>query len=114
MSIVWQNVVDIAPELTSLPVGSQNAILAQVALQMNADVWGGKLDMGSAWLAAHVATVGKRNGAGGAVQSETVGSVSRSYAIMPTLAALSSTAYGLEYERLLMQLPLARIALAGC
>lgn len=112
--INWSNVTDIAPELATLPVGSQTAILAQVALQMNPDVWGSKLDMGAAWLAAHMATVGpRRKGVGGPVQSESAGNVSRSYAAIATTSSLAATSYGQEYERLVMQLPLARLALAG-
>lgn len=112
--IVWQNVVDIAPELATVTSGTQTAVLAQVSLQMNPDVWGSKLDTGAAWLAAHIATVTLRRGVGGPVQSQTAGNVSRSFASVPSSSSLSSTSYGQEYERLVMQLPLARLALAGC
>lgn len=113
--ITWADVVNIAAELSTVPVGRQTAVLAQVALQMNEDVWGSKLDMGSVWLAAHLATCMGRQGTGGAVQSESVGAVSRSYAVSQAASAadLGSTAYGIEYQRILLQLPLARIALAG-
>src|SRR5688500_9353808 len=113
MAIVWQDVVNIAPELSTLPLASQTAILADVALQMNADAWGSKLDLGSKWLAAHLATVGpRRSGVGGPVVSESVGSVSRAYAASVAAGAsqLGSTSYGLEYERLLLTLAAARFA----
>ncbi len=112
MAIAWADVVYIAPELSTVATATQNAILADVALQLSSDAWGVLLDLGSKYLAAHLATVSKRKGQGATVTAETVGAVSRQYAA-PAVAvgALGSTGYGLEYERLLMNLPAARLTL---
>lgn len=110
--IAWNDVVNIAPELLTLPVGAQNAILAQVYEELNPEVWCSKLDLGAVWLAAHLATISKRGGAGGPVMSQTVGQVSQSYATtMSALSLLGATAYGQEYERLILTLPAARLLL---
>lgn len=117
ISITWADVEAIAPELADVEVVTQNAILLQVDGQMNSDVWGSKLDMGAVWLAAHLATVGPgRSGVAGPVIAESVGQVSRQYAASVAAGAgqLGSTSYGMEYERLLMTVPAARLALAGC
>lgn len=114
--IAWSDVVNIAPELATIATNAQTAILSDVYNEMNADVWGSKLDIGAKWLAAHLATVGpRRKGAGGPIMSQTVAQVSQSYGT--TAAALSSlgaTSYGQEYERLIYTLPSARIMLADC
>lgn len=118
-SITWADVILIAPDLSTLTVSQQNAILAQVELQMNT-VWGDKIDLGAVWLAAHIgtlikrATAGSGGGASGPVTQETVGQVSRSYANVFSIAlgSFSLTPFGMEYERLLMQLPGARFDVA--
>lgn len=115
MAITWaSDVVAIAPELASVVTATQNKILAFVDLQFNTTLWGDKLDMGKTYLAAHLGTLSRRAGAGGPVVSESVGQVSRSYAasIASGAAMLESTSYGLEYKRLLRQLPGARFTVA--
>lgn len=52
-----------------------------------------------AYLAAHILTVAGRGGTGGAVTSETEGSLSRGYGATGT-ASLDSTSYGNEVQRL--------------
>lgn len=114
MAITWTDVVNIAPELSTVATDTQTAILADVALQMPAEVWGTMLDTGSKYLAAHLATVTSRRGGGGAgpLTSETVGQVSRSYAAPLKATSIMSTPYGVEYDRLLMNLPAARWTVA--
>lgn len=114
MAITWANVTDIAAELSTAPLALQTAVLAQVNEELNADVWGTRIDIGRAWLAAHIATVARRRGPGGPVTAETVGSVSRMYSasIAAGAAQLGSTAYGIEFERQLMNLPAARFTVA--
>lgn len=108
MAITKIDVLNVAPELSAVTDPQWTALLAYVALQLNTDVWGGWLDMGSAYLAAHLATLTRRRGMG-AVQSEHVGQVSRAYlAISLTPGSLESTAYGAEYLRLMRMLPDAR------
>lgn len=101
--ISWTDVTDIATELSTVATGTQNAILAQVALQLDADEWAELYDVGCVYLAAHLATLAARRGAAGSIQSESAGAVSRSYAnsVSAGSSQLGSTSYGIEYERLL-------------
>ncbi len=112
ISIVWSDVSDFAPELASLPTAQQDSILASLPLQMSEDVWGTQLDLGAVYLAAHLGTVAKRKGAGGAVQSQSVGQVSRSFAAGAGASPFASTAYGMLYENLMMTLAGARFDVA--
>jgi hypothetical protein len=100
VSITWRDVVLIAPELSAVGVATQDAILADVALQLSAERWGNRLDIASKYLAAHLATVTQRSGVAGPVTSESVGSVSRSYSVAAQSGAFDATAYGREYKRL--------------
>lgn len=76
------------------------------------DAWGDLADDGALYLAAHLRTLAKRGskGASGAVQSKKVGEVSVTYAApVASASSGSSTPYGMEYERMIMTLPGARI-----
>jgi hypothetical protein len=108
MAITSADVLLVAPELSTLNGSQWTALLAQVYLQLDEDAWGDWLDLGATYLAAHLATMSKRAGTGGAVVSESVGSVSRSYAVAPTTAAMTSTGYGQEFCRLQNLLGAAR------
>lgn len=111
MAITWTNVTDIAPELSVIVSATRTAILAQVNVELSVSVWGTLIDIGRAWLAAHIATGILRRGTGGQVTSETVGSVSRSYAATDG-TGYSGTSYGQEFERLLLNLSAARFSVA--
>jgi hypothetical protein len=102
MSIAASDLTTFAPELASLTPEQLDRACSSANLQLDAEVWGDWLEMGLLNLAAHLGTLAKRKGTGGAVQSESVGQVSRTYAITsaPAKAALLSTVYGQEYERL--------------
>lgn len=114
MAIDWTDVVDIAPELSTVAVGMQNAILADINEELDPAVWGTRLDAGSKYLAAHRATLATRAGSGGAVQSETVGQVSRTYAVSSATAGAgySATSYGQVFEQLMLSLAAARFTLS--
>lgn len=121
--ITWENVTALAPELSTVPEARQNFILARVNTELAANVWGDRLDIGRVYLAAHLATRSNAGAGGGVapagpVTSESVGSVSRSYAAPAGSSAsdYKSTVYGEEYANLVKQLPGARIAIApaGC
>jgi hypothetical protein len=105
--ITWSAVVAIAPELASVALATQTAILGAVEVQLAAGQWGTRYDLACTYLAAHLGAVSLAGaqGAAGPVTSESVGSVSRSYAA-PVVASSNagSTAYGREYERLKKQL----------
>jgi hypothetical protein len=113
--IDWDDVTATAPELSTVPVEMQAAVLTAVAELVSDDaVWGSKLDVGRAYLAAHLATVARRRGGAGPLQSETVGPVTRSFAVVAAATAdYGATGYGTIFESILMTLPLARLALAG-
>lgn len=113
ITITWTDVVAMAPELSTVPLASQTAVLAAVALQMDVDLWDAKLNLGAVYLAAHLATIRGRNGVGGPVVAESAGSVSRAYSasVAAGAAQLGSTSYGIEYERLILTLACARVAL---
>jgi hypothetical protein len=110
--ITWTEMIEMtgATELSSVASATQSAILTQVAFQLDEDTWGDLYEAGCAWLAAHIATVSRRKGTGGAVQSESVGSVSRTYAVS---TASYSTSYGAEYERLAGMVPEIRFGVSS-
>jgi hypothetical protein len=100
--IVWQDVINIAPyltEVTAAPTGTQQAILASVLIQVDDTAWGEFADLGRAYLAAHMAALGRGRGY---VTAESVGPFSRSYGALPVTARyLSLSVFGVEYLRLL-------------
>lgn len=108
MSITWSDVEVIAPELSTLAISAQTAILARVDRQISDSVWGVFANDGRVYLAAHYGTlVGRGAGGVGPVISESLGPMSRSYGWSGMYGALATTAYGLEYLRLL------RLAIPG-
>jgi hypothetical protein len=113
MAVTWTDVVALAPSLVDVPVEAQTLILAQVARQVGPVKWGAWVDDGRLYLAAHLGAMylsaDEAGGGGGSVvgpvQSETVGPVSRTFAILSSSAGSSSaafdaTAWGQEYKRL--------------
>jgi hypothetical protein len=113
MTIAWADVIAVAPELSTAPIGMQTSMLAQVNRRCPLAIWGDESDTGRTYLAAHLAALGMRRGIGGPVTSQTAGPVSQSYGILVNEGLLSSTAYGQEYLRLLRTLPLARLPIIG-
>jgi hypothetical protein len=102
--ITSADVLLVAPELTGVTSGQWTAILADVYTEIVVANWGteAKANRAAKQLAAHMATVSGRAGAGGAVQSQSVGGVSISFAVQATAGTgLHSTSYGQEYARLL-------------
>jgi hypothetical protein len=98
MAITSAAVLTVAPELSSLTSGQWSALITSAYLQMDAGTWGTWLDMGATYLVAHLGTLTKRAGVG-AVISERVGDVGRTYAELGS-GVLDSTTYGAEYQRL--------------
>lgn len=106
MSIAWANVVAIAPELSTVLPGTQTTLLAIVDRQIDDDVWLDLANDGRTYLAAHLGTLTRGGAAGGAVIGETLGPMSRQYALPPGIhGALSTTKYGLFYLHLISLLP---------
>ena len=105
--ITWNDVLSVASGLDSLSSRAQETILDIVSRQVNATAWGDRANDGMIMLAAHLGTVAKRQGVGGPVTSEKLGEMARSYGFMGGRSALSTTAYGMEFERMVRLLPRA-------
>lgn len=110
MAVTWADVILIAPDLSSVASGSQNAILADVStILSNASAWPTTAmhDLAKKYLCAHFGALALRATGGGSasgagpVASEAVGDVSVSYTNPSTSdlsqAGLSSTMWGLQY-----------------
>lgn len=95
-----QTVRDIAPELATEPEARLQTFLDFAALSINSSVWGAKADFAQALLAAHYLTMANRGGAGGALTSEKVGDLSRSYGQLEGAELYGATAYGMQYVQL--------------
>lgn len=89
--------LDIAPEMVSVDPARRTRIIAQVQKQVSSTVFGEMYELAVAYLAAHALTMSSRNGSGGAINSESEGSLSRSYLVPASTISLGSTSYGLEY-----------------
>ena len=92
--------IDLIPIIASELVGHANlaGAITMAEGQIAADHC--FLDEVVAYTAAHILTVAGRSGSGGAIASETEGSLSRSFAAGGDGAGLGSTSYGLEVKRL--------------
>ncbi len=108
MSITWADVLKVAPALSTLSVEQQTLILAQVALLLNANVFGTKYDMASTYFAAHLGTLFKEGAyaPGGPITSETIGPASKSYAAPAASDPFwDSTSFGKMYRFIAKTLP---------
>lgn len=117
VNIVWPDVLAIAPELSTLSTQAQDDILAHVNFALDPKVFGGvnhpKYRLARIYLAAHLGSTSRSGaqGASGPVTSESVGSISRSYGFsQASTTGLSGTAYGRQYDELLMS-SVARVPL---
>lgn len=107
-AITWADVIALAPEVATIPLGAQTDILAYVNSQLNVVTWGGEdsiqLRLGRIYLAAHLATITVFGGSGaGPVVSESAGGLSRSYAQASTSGA--RTGYQDMFLELLRRTP---------
>lgn len=114
--IVWTpDVTDEASELATLPLGTQNAVLAIVNQYFNPDKFGGvdAVDYKTVrvLMAAHVATVLLRRGATGQVTSSSAGGLNRSFSTMLTPSGLGVTSYGSLLDMMIHSNPLLRSGL---
>lgn len=109
MAVTRAAIVARVPALDAVTTPSEwEAAIADAQLQVAQGVWGDLYELGVASLAAHLLLVGHPEVAGpGPVQSETVGSISRTYAVAtPSREQLGSTVAGREHVRLRRQLGL--------
>lgn len=105
MAATTQSVKDLAPELADVEDARIQVFLDYALLTINANIWGAKADFGQTLLAAHLLTMSNRGGSGGAVTSEKVGDLSRSYG-NPDMdgTTYSATSYGQMFMQLLKTL----------
>lgn len=102
-AIAWTDVTGVAPELSTVPVAGQNAILAVANTILNVLNWGGetspKLFLARCYYAAHLGTLHMRVGVAGAVASEAAGGLSVGYQnpMLGLHTPLQLTAYGMAY-----------------
>lgn len=91
--------------------------LQDAANWLNPRVWGGKLELGQRLLAAHLATMSLRRGAGGQITDVGAGPSKISYKSQDAKSAeetsYSQTSYGIEFRRVMKTLPAARFAIGG-
>ena len=106
------------PEFSAIPYARVNLFLADAMLQINAGAWGAKADLGTYYLAAHLLAIdnatGTTGGTFGAVTSESVGQVSRSYnsgGMSGSAAEFGATKYGVNYYRLWRMVPVTPVLL---
>lgn len=109
MSITATNVKARAPEFASLSDSVVEIFMDDASARIDLDMFGDLYDLGHLYLTAHLLSVAypALATASGPVQSETVGQVSRTYAVS---AASSSgggynTKWGAEYKRLTRSIP---------
>lgn len=89
--------LDIAPEMDAVDAALRTRIIDLAKLRVSEKVFGELTELATAYLAAHMLTMRTRSGAGGAVSSESEGSLSRSYTASSDKSLLASTSYGQEY-----------------
>jgi hypothetical protein len=97
MAIASQDVLNIAPELSSTPSDRMTWAVAQANAKLNQAIMGSATDLARAYFAAHLLTVKSTSGT---VTSESAGGISRSYNVQGG-NPMDLTYYGQEYRRLL-------------
>lgn len=100
MQTIDQILIDIAPEMASVPEATRQRLIEYAALQVNFGSPAIK-DLATAYLVAHQYAVSQKAGAAGAVTSETEGDLSRSYGGSLSESPYGASSYGQEFERLM-------------
>lgn len=104
MAATVADVRRIAPEFATVADVDVEAFLEDAALELHASAWGALYDRAQALVAAHLVALANPSLAAsvGPVASESVGGVSRSYAVTAVAAGRwGTTRFGLEYLRLM-------------
>ncbi len=116
--ITWADVIAIAAELEDVPDPARAIILAHVNGSLNEAVFSnpGSFRLARIYLAAHVGTYSMPGGGGGeslgAVTSESVGGITRTYEAIAASSSdsnLDATGYGSTYRSILRMQPRARL-----
>ena len=95
-----QDVIAIAPELSSVDSNLMNVLVEHIGPRVSDAAWGTEAKYAACLLVAHAATLSLR-GDRGALTSETVGEISRTYGAIGGNKSLRQTSYGVQYEELL-------------
>lgn len=111
-AITWDDVIAIAPKLSTLPTGRQTTILAYVNTRIPAALWGGEdapvLYEGRINLAAHMGTLAQRAAGGGAAAAGPITRVGEGDVVIDfanlaggsSSSSLMLTTFGQEFRRL--------------
>jgi hypothetical protein len=94
----------VAAEFASVSGDDVQGFLDDAALEMSVEFWGPLYDRAQAQFAAHLLGIARPDLAlpPGPVSAESVGAVSRSYAVAPaTKGRWGATRHGVEYSRLM-------------
>jgi hypothetical protein len=123
--IVWNDVLAIASELSTVPAGAQTVILGYANEHYKSDYFGGETSFEfkllRMLLAAHLASATTTEGSagastGGLVTAESLGGIARQYTyagldLSSSDAALQTTAYGRQVRSMVRSSP-ARVGFA--
>ncbi len=88
------------PNLSSSQQSRKSDMIGLATEQLDADVYGTKIELAIALLVLHWFEVENRTGSGGPLSSETEGGLSRSYAVMASSSDWGSTSWGQELQTL--------------
>ncbi len=104
-AITWDNVLEVAAELSTVSDGWQMRILALVnGNGIDPDVFDGEdgndTGMARCLLAAHFASLAGLANTAGPITAETEGGISRSYGSMMSGSMLGETSYGRQFQLL--------------
>ena len=108
MTLAWTDIRDLpSGEFASLSESSISPSILEAEREVNESAFGDRYDDALKYLAAHLLAAMRQGsqGASGAVVSETVGPISRSYgaAAITSSDALESTSYGRRYVEIRRQ-----------
>lgn len=104
-----------APELADQSDPRLQMFIELAGDMLNVKAFGTRYDKGLLLLAAHLSTMAGRDGAGGAIASESLGDWSRSYSTGTTRdSELNMTSYGTMFLTLMKSLGVSTLVLNGC
>lgn len=113
MAVTPADVKALAPELATESDVRLSFFIDLCSDSINTARFGSKADKGTTLLAAHFATVANRQGAAGAIASESLGDWSRSYSASPSTSQLGTTGYGEMFLLLSRSLGVGVLVLSG-
>jgi len=96
MDVTLELLTALAPEFAGMTPERLTILNRVAALHVSDAVFGESADIAKAWVIAHMAKLADTGGAG-AVRSESVGDISRTYAAAADATYWNLTAYGQEF-----------------